>query len=170
MTARLAAEERYGADRVAGERYLPERFDASLSGEAFRAGHRWTPIYNLGAVIEKHGGDGLRELVRLDDANLPLLLVQPHYGSLWERVQTHRLFAWELMNPAIVGLASWGIQRSHAIVYDLQKVLAILFTSTASSKEISDSDKFLDAKHVFDTKMGQLDCGDPTPWYIRFRK
>lgn len=166
---------------------LDPTFDEALLGAAVNGAEIYMPCYDLQALWSIT--PDLWDVLRTADDRLPLIRQQVLESLFWKRVKQQELFAWELMQPAWLGLVSWGLGPTVACLYSMERVLRQLVKTTDSEpneiREVveptvegevakavirrvpkSVSQRWVEAQRFFTEKMLPVDTGANTPWYL----
>jgi hypothetical protein len=152
---------------VEDDRWLPIAFNPALTGMAERLGEL-TPVYSCQALLALWSGfapaDVLRQFHNLCTQHPQVLILhKPAKEAFWRRVQEKQFIAWELLTPAIVGVAAYGTSLAHATVYDRSKVLGIL---AATVTDGGGADPNTLAVSDYRSKLLSCNAGKRAPWYF----
>lgn len=152
---------------VAEDRWFPPVCDPAMIGMVERLGEL-APIYSHAALTLLWAGftpEALWSTLHELCARHPNVLVmyQPARDAFWRRVREKQFLAWELLTPAIHGVAAYGTEPTHAVVYNRAKVLEIL-ASTITDSEGADPGVLAVADYR--SKLLACNAGRKAPWYF----
>lgn len=165
VSAESSYRERFPS--VEQDRWLPAVFDATQTGMAERF-RELAPVYSYAKLVQMWDGLSAAEVLRNTHALLAvhpraLVMHRPARETFWRRVETKALIAWELMTPAIIGVAAYGAEPVHAVVYDRSRILEFL---AATINDGADADPRNLAIDDYRSKMLSCNAGRKAPWYF----
>lgn len=167
MDEQQPADYRTRFHMVEAERWFPPVCDPAFIGMAERLGEL-TPVYSYAGLLAMWDGFTPEALLtQMHDLSVrhPKVLVmhQPARDSFWRRVREKQFIAWELLTPAIYGVASYGAEPPHAVIYNRAKVLDIL-AATVTDGEGADPGALAVADYR--SKLLACNAGRKSPWYF----
>ena len=153
--------------QVAPDLWFPSAFDFALLGMAERL-HQLQPIYSGVELLRTWktipAATAWERYDRICRSHPQVLILQrPARTQFWRRVREKQFLAWELMTPAIVGVAAYANSPSHAVVYDRTKVLSLLSGTVSDSENVAPGQL---AIGDYSNKLLSCNAGARAPWYL----
>ena len=98
--------------------------------------------------------------------DLPVVMLPPARSIFWERVQSGRMAAWELMHACISGVGYRSYRQPPFVVYNWDAVIVKLTESMKDSKtsEIKDRLQLSIAYYKNNMKAANFGVGTPVYW------
>jgi len=149
--------------------WLPQVYDNAVIGMVERI-NSLAPLYHYGnmlnCVAAASAEDRFKRVLEdLSTQDKVTVMYTPAQDKFWDRVRKKEILAFELLSPAIKGMAGQGANAPTAVVYDKLRVLGLLSDAVVSS-DVEDLSPEQIAQSDYNSKLLACNAGDRTPWYF----